>query len=194
VTLFGGGYSIGSERWTGTLEEIFSCPTPIYVIALGKITAMMTLGIVSFLVSIGLALVYLHSLFATFDPIPFAISALVTMIGFLSIALVLAPIFCVTRNALWYANAAEFPVDLFAGFMFPIRLLVGWTHPLSYAIPVTWSVNGLNAAAGSGAGITQYLFWWAMGLLVSCVYFAAAVPAFAWADRTARVNGELQAI
>src|SRR5260370_29371182 len=35
VTLFNGGYGIQTERWAGTLELLFACPTPLYVIVVG---------------------------------------------------------------------------------------------------------------------------------------------------------------
>ncbi len=191
VTLFNAGYDIQSERWTGTLEEIFGCPTPLAVIVVGKVASSMILGLMSFLVDLGLAFAIFSDPLPRLDPWPFAISCLLTLLAFFCLSLTIAPLFALSRVSGSLANGLETPVYLLCGFMFPATLLAGWAQPLSWLLAPTWTIRAMYAAAGQGSGTADYLGWWAAALSLSLAYLVVSLILFRAVGRRARISGQL---
>src|SRR5258708_19969564 len=66
-----GGNEIQNERWGGTLEQGMACPTPLGVIAVGKIASSLTFGRLSFIPTGLSAYLLLPASLPTLLPIPF---------------------------------------------------------------------------------------------------------------------------
>ncbi|HKC19917.1 MAG TPA: hypothetical protein VKE27_09830, partial [Candidatus Dormibacteraeota bacterium] len=91
VAYLDGGFGIQTERWNGTLEQIFAVPTPFWVILLGKSVGSVLWGMLSFLPTLGLAYVGFHAALPGLDPAPFVVSFAVLSFTFLSVAFWFAP-------------------------------------------------------------------------------------------------------
>ena len=167
--LFIGGNSINIERWSGTLETLVGVPTPLTVIVLGKNVANILQSLASMVVAYFLAaLLFRYPLHIT-QPILFAISLALTVIAFISFAMVLAPIFVMNPGVQAWQNAMEFPVYILSGFLFPIALLPGWTTPLSYVLPPYWAARALHGTSSVYAPFGEVALCWAMMLLFSAI-------------------------
>jgi ABC-2 type transport system permease protein len=184
-----GGNEIQNERWSGTLEQIMACPTPLAVIVVGKLCSSLVFGMLSFIPAIALGYFGFHQSLHI-DPIPFAVSFLVLTFAFFSAAMALAPLYALSRRAFTVTNGFEIGVYVLGGFMFPISQLPSWLQAASSALAPTWAVRSLYAAAGQPFG-HDYVRWCAISIALSCAYLVAGWFLFRVVDVRARVTGQL---
>ena len=190
VAYLDGGFGIQSERWNGTLEQIFAVPTPFWVILLGKSIGSVLWGMLSFLPTLGLAYFGFHALLPQLDPWPFVVSFAVLTFSFLCIAFGFAPLFALWRWAAPMINGFELGFYVLCGFMFPVTILPGWAQILSGALSPTWATTALYAATNPN-GPHDFALWWAATVGLSVVYLALAAWLYRVVDNRARATGEL---
>ncbi len=190
IACLDGGLSIQSERWNGTLEQVFAVPTPLWVILLGKVCGSLLWGMLSFVPTIGIAYFGFHALVPHLDSGRFAISFAVLTISLLAIALTLTPLYTLWRWALPMFNGFEFGFCILCGFMFPVTLLPAWAQGFAALLAPTWATRALYAATTS-AGPHDFVAWWLAALGLSAVYVIGAVFLYRLVDRRARMSGEL---
>ena len=189
--LFISGNSITVERWTGTLEMIASVPTPLPVIALGKILANVSQSLISMIGAYLLASVALGYALHVNLPVPFVVSLILMVFTFVSLGMVLAPLFITNPDVQRWQNAIEFPVYILAGFLFPIALLPDWTTPLSYLLSPYWAAVALHeTSSGNGDPAVVAGAWVAM-IVLSVVYLLLSGVLFRVLLRRARREGTL---
>lgn len=189
--LFISGNSITSERWTGTLEMVSSLPTPLPVIALGKVLANVLQSLTSMIGAYVLASFFFGYPLTVNHPGQFVVS-LVLMVGaFVCLGMVMAPLFVTNPDVQRMRNAIEFPVYILAGFLFPIALLPTWLTPLSYLLSPYWAAVALHeASSGDGDLLTMAGAWTAM-IVLSVGYLIASRFLFRTLLRKARRDGTL---
>ncbi|HMK07737.1 MAG TPA: ABC transporter permease [Anaerolineales bacterium] len=189
--LFISGNSMTSERWTGTLEMIASVPTPLPVIALGKILANVSQSLISMIGAYLVASVALGYALHVNQPVLFGVSVILMVFAFVSLGMVLAPLFITNPDVQRFQNAIEFPVYILAGFLFPIALLPTWTTPLSYLLSPYWAAVALHeTSSGGGDPLTIAEAWVAM-ILLSVLYLFLSGLLFRTLLRRARRDGTL---
>lgn len=165
--LFISGNSINVERWSGTLETLIGMPTPLYLIVLGKNLANVLQSLCSMIVSyvlIGLLLGYDLSIN---QPFYFFISLLLTVVAFISFALIIAPVFVMNPGIQSLQNGLEFPVYILCGFLFPIAMLPGWSVPISYILPPYWAARALHLTSSGHGSLAELLNIWGLLLFFS---------------------------
>ena len=165
--VFDSGNSITSERWQGTLETLVGVPTPFEVILFGKNLANVTLSLFSIVAAYLLATLLFGYSLSVDQPLLFVISLLISMLGFISFGLTIAPTFVMYRSVQQFQNSMEYPVFILAGFLFPVLLLPNWTTPISYLLPPYWAAVALHGTSTRNAPIEQTLFAWGMILIFS---------------------------
>jgi ABC-2 type transport system permease protein len=189
--LFISGNSITGERWTGTLEMIASVPTPLPIITLGKTIANVLQSLISMMAAYLLASLALGYPLVVSQPIPFVISLALMVVAFVSLGMVMAPLFITNPDVQRFQNAIEFPIYILAGFLFPIALLPTWTTPLSYLLSPYWAAVALHeTSSGAGDPLTVATAWVAM-ILLSVAYLVLARILFRVLLRRARREGTL---
>jgi ABC-2 type transport system permease protein len=192
--LFMSGNSITQERWTGTLESLVGVPTPIWIVVLGKNLANVTQSLGSMLASYLLASLLFGYPLGVAQPLPFAVSLLLTIFTFIAFGLVISPIFVLNPDVQRWQNGLEFPVYILSGFMFPIALLPGWTTPFSYLLAPYWAARALHLTSSGSGNSGQLLFCWAMMLVFSLLYLLISRWLFRLMLRKARVDATLSAL
>lgn len=191
ATLYNAGLDIDAERWNGTLEEICGSPTPLAAIMAGKVAASIVVAVGSFVACLVLA-------FAAFgvslriDPLPFAVSLLLTVVSFYSVGLILAPFLVLIRLVAGLVNALELPLYLLCGFMFPVSVLPQWVQAVSMALAPTWAIRALYASAGEAT--PDYPSWWLWTVVLLVVNAAISAGLFRLVDRRVRVTGQLATV
>jgi len=189
--LFISGNSINNERRQGTLETLVGMPTPFEVIVFGKNLANVLQSLLSMTVAYFLASIFFgYSLYLD-QPLMFVVSLLLSVFAFVSFGLTIAPIFVMYREVQQWQNAMEYPVYIFAGFLFPILLLPGWTTPISYLLPPYWAAVALHGSSTMNAPIQQTLFAWGMMIVFSTIDLFIASRLFKVMLRKARVDAVL---
>jgi len=172
--LFISGNSINVERWIGTLESLVAIPTPFEVVVFGKNLANVIQSLLSMILGYLVATVLFGYSLHVQQPLWFAGSLLLTIFGFISFGLVIAPVFILSPAVQAWQNGLEFPVYVLGGFMFPIALLPGWTTPISWLLPPYWAAVALHGTSTGGATVAQTLFAWGMILVFSFVDLVVA--------------------
>ncbi len=172
--LFISGHSITGERWSGTLEMLVGVPTPLPVVVFGKNLANVALSFSAMVGSYALVSVLLGSPLSIAQPGLFALSIGFGLISFVSLGLVMAPLFLVNPEVRAWQNGLEFPIYILCGFLFPITLLPGWTTPVSYVLAPYWAARALHGASSGEAGLADIAFSWAIMLLLSVAYVLIA--------------------
>ena len=165
--VFESGNSITSERWQGTLETLVGVPTPLEVILFGKNLANVTMSLSAMIASYLLASLLFGYSLSINQPLLFFASLLVSVFGFISFGLTIAPAFVMYRSVQQFQNTMEYPVFILAGFLFPVLLLPNWTTPLSYLLPPYWAAVALHGTSTMNAPFQQTLFAWGMLLVFS---------------------------
>ncbi len=167
--LFISGNSINVERWIGTLETLVAIPTPFEVVVFGKNLANVIQSLLSMILGYFVAVLFFGYSLNVQQPLLFGASILLTIFGFISFGLVIAPVFVMNPGVQAWQNGLEFPVYVLCGFMFPIALLPGWTSPVSYLLPPYWAAVALHGTSTGGASLNETLFAWGMIVLFSLV-------------------------
>lgn len=185
-----GGNNVQDERWSGTLEQLMGCPTPVAFVVIGKLASSLAVGILAFLPGIVLAYVGFHQSLRHIDAVPFVISFVVLTFSFFSVALALAPVYTLWRWSFALTNGFEIGLYVICGFMFPITQLPAWLQVMASALAPSWATRALYAATGQSYG-HDYLLWWSAAIAISCVYLLCAWLGFRLVDTRSRVSGQL---
>lgn len=190
-TLFISGNSITFERWSGTLEMLVAVPTRMEFIIVGKVLANVVQSLLSMLGAYAMAALLFGYTLTIAQPVAFAVSVIMTLIAFVSFGLLIAPLFVANPTVRSWQNAMEFPVYIFAGFLFPIALLPGWTTPVSYLLAPYWAASALHQAAQGSASLGDLGL--AMGMLAffCAIYLIVSRWLFKVVSKKARADGTL---
>ena len=190
VAYIDAGNSIQDERWSGTLEQIFATPTPLWVILLGKVCAGLLFGLLSFIPTAAFAYVGFHAVLPALDPWKFVISLGVLTLTFFCVALALAPLFALWRWAFNMINGFELGIYILCGFMFPVAALAPWAQGIAGVLAPTWAVRALYASTVV-EGPHDFALWWLAAAGLSIAYLVGAYFLYGLVEREARVSGDL---
>lgn len=188
---FSSAGDIERERYIGTLENIFCAPTKFTTVVIGKILANTFLSLSSLLISLIFIKIAFNGNFYVAHLGLFCLSFLLLIFSFMCIAMVIAPIFTLSRNARALMNCLEYPIFILCGIVFPIDLLPKWVRPLSYILSPTWSTDLLRQ---SSLGITDFSLFYRkiFILLILCLfYLIISARLFAKIDKLTRIKATL---
>lgn len=188
---FSSAGDIERERFMGTLENIFCAPVKFTTIVLGKIFANTFLGLNSLFISLLFIKIAFNGNFYIAHLGLFILSFLLMIFSFICIALIIAPIFTLSKNARALMNCLEYPIFIFCGIVFPIDLLPKWTRPISYILSPTWATELLRQ---SSLGITNFSLFYKeiFALLSLCViYLLISKRLFKKIDALTRIKATL---
>ncbi len=188
---FSSAGDIERERYMGTLENLVSSPSKFTTIVLGKVLANTLLGLTGMALSLIFTRVFFNGSLHIEHGFLFFISFILMIFSFVCIALVIAPIFTLSKNARALMNCLEYPIFILCGFVFPITLLPRFIRPLSYILSPTWTVKILRE---SSLGIDNFsIFYREMFILfcISMVYLIISKVLFSRIDKRTRIKATL---
>jgi ABC-2 type transport system permease protein len=148
--LFHGGLVISTDRWESTIEALFAAPTPFPLVIFGRILAITTVGLLSFVEVWVVARYLLRIPVTVHHPGLLVLTLLVTAFAMASTALLMAGLFVLTRSAVTFANSASFPFYVLGGILVPVAFLPGWIQPVSKLVFLSWSSDLLRASLAAG--------------------------------------------
>ncbi len=164
VALQHAGHLITGDRWQALLEPVIATPTSLATILLGRIAALMGLGLLSF----GEVLIVGKLVFGVgvpFEhPVEMALTLLATAFATAGTAIAFAAVFVMTRNAYTFTNSLSFPLYLLGGVFVPVAFLPGWIQPVSSGVFMSWSADLLRATVKRD-GIGD--FWSRLAMIVA---------------------------
>jgi ABC-2 type transport system permease protein len=153
------------ERWTGTLELLVVAPTRFALVLVPITTAMATLGLYSLVAT----LVWGRLLFGievpVEDPLLFVLSIVVSIFSIALIGFLLSVVVVRYRTAWALGNLLEYPGWLVCGFLVPLAFFPPWVTWVAYALPPTWGMQAIRAAAAGGSPWFDVLMCLGLGLV-----------------------------
>ncbi len=188
--LFQGGSLITEDRWQALLEPVLAAPAGLATVILGRIAAVMCIGLVGFfevwavgeaVFGVGIPLEH---------PLQLALTLLATVYAMAGTAVAFAALFVLTRNAYTFMNSASFPFYVLGGVFAPIAILPGWMQPLSSAIFMSWSADLLRASLKPPA-VGDFWSRFSMILFLGTSSFLVGRALLSLVLRRMRATGEL---
>jgi ABC-2 type transport system permease protein len=191
--LFQGGNLVTNDRWQQVLEPQLATPSPLGAIILGRIAAIMAVGLVGFFevwaigeVVFGISIPFDH-------PLVLAATLLATVFAMSGSAVSFAALFVLARNAYTFANSASFPFYLLGGVFVPVAVLPGWIQPVTKVVFMSWSADLLRASLKPGP-VHDAPDRLAVVVALGVASFALGRGMLAVVLRRMRVTGELATV
>lgn len=191
VVLFNGNWIVHSERWMGTLELLVGSPAPVMLVIAGRLLGTMVFSLLSLVLNYAIGAWLFGYTITIGDPAGFGVSLALTLVALWALGILLAPIGILSRTASHFINVLEYPVYAFGGFVFPILLLPGWSHPISYALPPYWAAVALHLTSSGRADAPPLPVVWGLLVLSAVVVVGVAWPLFGLVLKRARADGTL---
>lgn len=165
---------LSNDRWGGQLELFLGTSASMSLVVLGRILAVSSVGMVTFVESWLVARVGFGVTVPIENPGLVVLALALTALGSAFTATLLAAGFMLSRNLHVFQNSMSYPIYILGGIVVPIATLPDWVHPISTVVYLYWSADLLrNAAADRHPDhvATDVL----MSLGLSVVALAAAV-------------------
>lgn len=190
IALQHAGNMITGDRWQALLEPLIATPANLASVLLGRIVALMSLGLVSFFevwaigeLVFGIPIPFEH-------PLALALTFLVTAFATAGTSVAFAAVFVLTRNAYTFTNSLSYPLYLLGGVLVPVAILPGWIQPVSSGIFMSWAADLLRASL-KPPPIDD--LWQRLGMVVllGAISFLAGRAILAYVLQRMRAKGEL---
>ena len=198
------------ERYK-TLKYLYLSPNTLLVLLLGRGAARLAIAAMGALITMGFGVVFLGVGFdvTKVDWLVLIPAVLLGFVAIVSLGIVLAAICMQTRQESWsYPEAVAGALFLVVGAVFPLTVLPQFAQLISYAVPLTWWLEGvrralvpgsLSSVGGTGSLWTQLTGAAAPGsgqilvalLLTTAVTTLGALAAYRWSEHRAKERGLL---
>ncbi|MFA6940760.1 MAG: ABC transporter permease [Clostridiaceae bacterium] len=188
---FSSAGDIERERYMGTLENLFCSPTKFSVIIIGKVIANTFLGLNGMFLSVIFTRIFFNSSMYIKNGFLFLLCFALMIFSFICIALVISPIFTLSKNARALMNCMEYPIFILCGFIFPTDMLPGFLRYVGYILSPTWAVKILRE---SSLGISNYNLFYreiCILLVISVIYLIISRLLFIKIDKNTRIKATL---
>jgi ABC-2 type transport system permease protein len=190
VALQHAGTIMAGDRWQALLEPMVAAPTSLASFLFGRIMSLMCFGLLSFVevsavgkLVFGVSIPFEH-------PFELFLTLGITALAMGGLAVAIAALLVMTRNAYTFTNSTSFPLYLLGGVFVPVAILPDWIQPLSSALFVSWSADLLRASL-KPEPVDD--FWARLGMVVllGAITFAVGRTILHFVLRRMRANGEL---
>jgi len=149
TTLFGAGNSLRVERILGTLEYLLICPTGLWKNLFGRALAFSLLGLTVFGQALTLAVFVFNVPIIVSNSVVFVVAFLLTVVSFVALGMLLAPLFIIARSAPNLMNSLETLILVFCGVTYPVSVLPPLFQIVSYTLAPTWGMEALRFTVSS---------------------------------------------
>ncbi len=182
---------IDRERWMGTLESLFLAPVDFRAIMLGKVLGNGFLGMGSLVLSVLYATLIFGVRVKVSQPWVLALGLTVLILSCSVMALLLAPVFTLSRSSSALLNGLEYPFFVLSGILFPVESLPGWVQPFSYLLAPTWAMRILRQGFARELDVSLLQVNIACLLGLTLLYIAALGLLYRVMAKRARMDGTL---
>lgn len=188
---FSSAGDIERERYMGTLENIFCCPSKFTTIMFGKILANTFLGLTGMILSIAFTKIFFNKGLVIANPAEFTMSFILMLFSFVCVSLLICPIFTLSKNARALMNCLEYPIFIIGGFVFPVSMLPAIIKPISYIFSPMWAIEILKESAAGIIDMKMYFIKAALLISISLIYIIISRFLFKKIDKKTRIEGTL---
>lgn len=185
--------SVANERWTGTLPYVLGSPAPRVALFFGRASFHVVDGLLDVVIAFAYAALVFGLDLSRADWGGLAAATLVATIGASALGLALGAAAYVILDAPFLANTAMFMLLLLTGANIPLGELPPWLLPVSWALPLTRSVEAARSYV-AGADTVSALPLLAGDLAVAAVWAVSGYLLFSAFEERARRRGTLDRV
>ena len=191
LTSYRAGHALQNEFMNQTVDTMLLAPTPLSLIVLGRVLAIVAVAAISTPISFLVFTLVADGLPQISSPFTFAASVLSVLIALIVVSFFFSPLYVLSGGGRGYVNAvAPFGV-VFSGFLYPIDILPIYLEPIAWIFPTSWAMDAV-ALTSRGSGLaSDLLFDWAMAGTLSLIWLFATMWMFGRVERRVRNSGML---
>ena len=139
--------ALQGQCWQGTLELLVTAPTRVALAVLPITAALATVALYSLVATLIWGRVLFGIEVAIVSPVGFAVALLVTLVSLATFGFLLSVTVVRYRTGWARGNLLEYPGWLLCGFLVPLDLFPEWVRWIARALPPTWGMDAIRAAA-----------------------------------------------
>ena len=139
--------ALQGQRWQGTLELLVTAPTRVALAVLPITAALATVALYSLVATLIWGRVLFGIEVHIASPLAFAVALLVTLASLATFGFLLSVTVVRYRTGWALGNLLEYPGWLLCGFLVPLDLFPEWVRVIARALPPTWGMDAIRAAA-----------------------------------------------
>jgi ABC-2 type transport system permease protein len=189
--IYGVTFSIGGERWSGTLPYLFGTPANRMMVFLGRGFFHVLDGMLGVVVGFLWGVLLLGLDLSQTDFGALGLTILVTTLSTSGLGLLMGCLSLITRNIMFVNNTVYFLLLVFSGANIPLSILPASMRAVANVLPLT---RGIAAAREiiAGAGVAQVRSLLAGEFRVGLIYAAFGYVLFRWFEIQAKRRGTLE--
>lgn len=187
TTLFGAGESLYMQRFTGTLTMLLGSPRSLFGPVVGFSLASVTLGLYSIAAVWFWGVAVFHIEIGNANAFGLIVGLLVSLLSLVSLGIVLAAYYVLSRQAMAVSNLLEYPIWIVTGILFPASYLWSWMAWVGKILPLGWAVDVVNRAIVN----RSYGLELSIATLLSALFIVFGYVLLKKVDYKVRVSGEL---
>jgi len=149
--VLGTATALVSERLRNTLARVLTTPTSVLAFLSGKLMAMMTLGILQFLLFILWGRFVLRVDWGR-DPLAILVMVVAYVFAATGLGILVGSLCRTMAQASVIATFVTYGTSMLAGSWWPIEITPPFMQQMARAFPQYWAVNGLNKIVVRGLG------------------------------------------
>ena len=137
---------ISRERSRGTLEAMVATPASFAVVLVGRISAVTTVSLVSFVESWLVAYLLFGRLVHVDHPVTLVCCLMLSALAMAGTASTISALYVLLPTARTVQNTLTYPFYLLGGILVPVSFLPVWIQPFSKLVFLSWSADLLRSS------------------------------------------------
>ena len=191
LTSYRAGHTLQNEFVNQTIDPMVISPTPLALIVLGRVFAIVAVAAISAPISFFVFAIVAKGLPQISSPPLFIVSIILVSVALIVVSFFFSPLYVLSGGGRGYVNAvAPFGV-VFSGFLYPIDVLPIYLEPIAWVFPTAWGMDAV-VLASRGDGLTSgILLDWLMAAALSAVWLSVTLWMFKKVERRVLSSGIL---
>lgn len=189
--IYGVTFSVGGERWTGTLGYLFGTPANRMFLFLGRAFFHILDGMLGVIVAFIWGVVLLGLDLSNANLFGLALTILITTVSTSGLGLLMGCLSLITRNIMFVNNTVYFLLLLLSGANIPLEVLPEGLRIVSFALPLSRGIQAARTLISGGTlfAVSKMLIG---EMLVGMLYMCVGYLLFRWFEIQAKRMGSLE--
>jgi ABC-2 type transport system permease protein len=189
--IYGVTFSVGGERWSGTLGYLFGTPANRMSIFLGRAFFHILDGMLGVLLAFIWGIVLLGLDLSNANLPALGLTIAITTISTSGLGLLMGCVSLITRNIMFVNNTVYFLLLVFSGSNIPLDVLPESIRTISYALPLTRGIQASRTLINGGT--IQEIGSYLLGeFMIGLLYAIIGYTLFRWFEFQAKRLGSLE--
>lgn len=191
--IYGVVFSIGGDRWEGTLPYLFGTPANRLVMFLGRAFMHVIDGALGVVIGFLWGVILLGLNLSHTNLPALALTIAITTLSTSGLGLLMGCLSLITVNVMFVNNTVYFLLLIFSGANLPLNSMPAWIQTISQGLPLTRGIAAARALI-SGASFSQVLPLLLGELFIGLIYAFLGYLWFHWFEIQAKRRGSLETV